>query len=549
MADYRRMFKRDGSLRAVERPQNRPYRRKTQPAEAVAVPETTVTKADTGKEPEIKVETASSQYPLETKRIGGTALFIEVAKQIGLWEDFSKTWGETACAVACSLACHWLSTAHNAAYLFKSWSANYALPFPHCIDGKEITEFFESLAACEGWEKTFFGARLARMPEDEIYSYDSTNIATKACEISDGQYGKSKDGGYRRQIGMSVLFGQRSGLPVMFRLFPGNIADVSTVVDLLSRVDMIDPGRLVAAVLDRGYFSLENIERCIDGNHKVLIAAKTGVSWVKDALESAMSDMWDARYRLRGCPVWGKTIEKELDFGGGKKHTVWVHVFRDDQKSHIANMEFFAELDQFEDQWNSHTALQQQNRQALQASSLLKYYKKPSGLPGVCTLERDFDQINEATRYFGFFASVSTMKCDAQQAIETYHHRDNIEKCFKAGKSDCNMDALRSHTEATMKGRFIVSFFALTVLSELRRRMRQPLYETKSNGEEVRYEPLGDEMTFRELLNYLDSIKVVYGRTAEDARLAEVTKRQCMIAKRLKCEGVYDAVPEYVKRK
>ena len=84
---------------------------------------------------------------------------------------------------------------------------------------------------------------------------------------------------------------------------------------------------------------------------------------------------------------------------------------------------------------------------------------------------------------------------------------------------------------------------------KLRRRMRQPLYETKSNGEEVRYKPLGDEMTFRELLNYLDSIKVVYGRTAEDARLAEVTKRQCMIAKRLKCEGVYDAVPEYVKRK
>lgn len=64
----------------------------------------------------------------------------------------------------------------------------------------------------------------------------------------------------------------------MFRVFPSNIADVNTVVDLLSRVDMIDEDRLVTAVLDRGYFSLENIERCIDGNHKVLIAAKTGVS-------------------------------------------------------------------------------------------------------------------------------------------------------------------------------------------------------------------------------------------------------------------------------
>lgn len=218
------------------------------------------------------------------------------------------------------------------------------------------------------------------MPRDEIYSYDSTNIATKACEISDGQYGKSKDGGYRRQIGLSVLFGQRSGLPVMFRMLPGNIPGVSTVVDLLSRVDLIDEGRLVAAVLDRGYFSLENIERCIDGNHKVLIAAKTGVSWVRESIDEwAMPYMWDARCRRRGCPVWGKTMEKELDFGKGKKHTMWVHVFRDDQKSHLANLDFFAELEQFEDEWKSRTALQQQNQQVLPNSTLLNYYKAPAG--------------------------------------------------------------------------------------------------------------------------------------------------------------------------
>lgn len=85
-----------------------------------------------------------------------------------------------------------------------------------------------------------------------------------------------------------------------------------------------------------------------------------------------------------------------------------------------------------------------------------------------------------------------------------------------AGKSDCNMDLIRSHTEVTMKGRFIVSYFSLTVLSELRRRMREPMYDTKSNGEVMRYKPVGDEMSFRELMYDLDSIKVVYGRRAED---------------------------------
>ncbi len=116
------------------------------------------------------------------------------------------------------------------------------------------------------------------------------------------------------------------------------------------------------------------------------------------------------------------------------------------------------------------------------------------------------------------------------------------------------MDSIQSQTQTqtqtqtTMTGRFIVSFFALTVLNELRRRMREPTYETKSNGETVRYKPVGDEMSLEELMNELDGIKVVYGHTAEDVRLAEVREHQRLLAKRLGCERVYDSVPEYAKR-
>lgn len=59
--------------------------------------------------------------------------------------------------------------------------------------------------------------------------------------------------------------------------------------------------------------------------------------------------------------------------------------------------------------------------------------------------------------------------------------------------------------------------------------------------------PLADEMTFGALLNYLDSVKVSYGNKPEDIRLEEVTNKQQMIAKRLGCPGVFDAVPDYVR--
>lgn len=551
MAEYRRRFKRNGELRAVPGVYKRRKKRKqAQPATgstAAGQAGAAGTTADTA-EPAVQQE--PEFFPLKTSRIGITPIFYMLARQCGLWEDFSKVWGEQTCAAVCSIACHWLLTAHNAAYLYKSWAENYALPFPTAMSANEISELFSYLAEKPDWQRAFFGARLARMPDHEIFSYDSTNIATKACAIADAQCGKSKEGGYRRQIGMSVLFGQTTGLPVMFRLFPGNISDVSTIVDLLTRVELIDENRVISAVLDRGYFSLDNIELCINAGQRALFAAKMSVSWVREAAEEIMPDLWDASSRLRGVEVWGKTVKKELVFNSGSRHTVWIHIFRDELKSHLSAGEFFSDLEEFESKWYSSSLESSQTRAALLKNEMLKYFLKPEGEPGECRLKRDNDAINEAIRYFGFFASVSTMECNAQEAIDSYRDRDSIEKCFKAGKSSVNMDCVRSHKEATMTGRFIVSFFALTVLSELRRRMNRPFFEDKANSEDqVRLPPLSEEMSYREMLNYLAGINVCYGRDRDEVRYMEVTQKQRQIARRLRCTGVYDVVPEYIRRR
>lgn len=543
-ADYRRKFKRDGSLRVIEKPHNRPYRRKARLE--VQTPAATPVESTPKATPKAAADEVAPA-PLKAKRVGLTAVFIAISKQIGLWDDVSATWGEVACATMHSLACHWLMTHNNACYLFKSWAQQYALPFTRPADAKELTELFQLIGSREGWEQRFFSARIRRMGDDEVFSYDATNIATKATGILDAQTGKSKEGGYRRQIGMSVLFGHNTGLPAMFRLFPGNIADVSTVADLMTRVELIAPDKIFAAVLDRGYFSLDNLARCIDGGKRVLIAAKTNVSWVRDVIESQMGYMWDARYRLKDQEVWGKTAKTTVSFADGKERTVWVHVFREDMKSHLENSQLFGEIDDFEKLWNAASTASELQQEALLKSKTLNYFEQPTGRPGCCELVRDYDAINQATRYFGFFASVSTMECTAQEALETYGKRDLIEKCFEAGKTSVNMDVIRSHTDATISGRFVVSFIALTILSALRNRMRERVVDRDEQTREIKreYRPLSEELSFNSLLNTMGSIQLIYGAPGTKPRYLEVTEKQRLIAHRLGCGGVYDTVPEY----
>lgn len=102
--EYRQKFKRSGELRVVERPKNRPCRRKAEKVAKVeatlkATPETATVVAD----PAAAVPAEVLPLRLSTKRTGMTAIFYEFSRQIGLWEDVSTTFGNLAALVCVQL--------------------------------------------------------------------------------------------------------------------------------------------------------------------------------------------------------------------------------------------------------------------------------------------------------------------------------------------------------------------------------------------------------------------------------------------------------------
>lgn len=123
--------------------------------------------------------------------------------------------------------------------MYDSWSRDKLLPYKQGLTGTDVTELFRSLANESAWRKTFVKARLERLPEDELLSFYAAEIATETVDVTDTQFGKGKDGVFQSQIRLTVLLGQMSHMPVLFRILPGNITDVSTVPDILFRFDEI----------------------------------------------------------------------------------------------------------------------------------------------------------------------------------------------------------------------------------------------------------------------------------------------------------------------
>ena len=527
--DYRRLFHRDGTKRCAAK--------KSLSAKA--------------KDKNVTTDLADSSTQaflssLSTILVAEFPVYYAIAKKTGLLEDLAQTWAADNANKILAIAFHWMHTSSNSAYFFKSWVGGKQLPYWESMESKEMTEFFRELAEQPDWRKTFFNARIARLPEDEVLSYDSTRVATEAVANPYAQCGKGKEGGYQKQVGLALLLGHKTGMPVFFRMFPGQIADVSTVADMLLRFDEInDKKKIFAAVMDRGYFSLENFAKFVDSKSKVIVAATMDVKWIREVIEKVITSLWERSSHIRG-DVFGVTVPVKPKFDDGVERELWVHVFRSDSKSSIETQVFLTDLEDFESQWknwddDAHTGVC-----SFLKSRKLAYYREPAGLPGQSMLERDNEKINEAIRYFGFFCDVTTMPAKAREVYDNYCARDLIEKAFRSGKSDVEMDVARAHSDLSLEGRFLISFVALTILTDFHRRMNQKTTRIVK-GKAVVDRPLGDEMTLKEIRNYLGSIRLI--NDGRGNRIwQEVTVKQHNIARRLGFPDLYRELPDWGPR-
>ncbi len=489
---------------------------------------------------------------LSRQRANELPLYYAAAEETGLVEDLTNVFGETRAKAMLSIAFHWLSSGDNAGYLFDSWKDGRLLPYTNDISSREMSEFFRELNNTPSWQKDFFSARLNRLPEDEMLSYDATQIATEAEKIDYAKLGMGKSGGVQKQVGLILLVGHKTNMPVLFKVLPGNITNVTTVQDMLYHFDEINEygKRIFAAVVDRGYFSLKNLASFIDHGSRVIMAAKTDVNWVKDVIDEANSTPWGSENRVNSYSCFGKTFPLEKVFQDGQTRKIWVHVYYSASKKSIEELAFYQQLSNFEEgwiYWDSKSSKSEDDKKddcPLLKDPLMKYYIPDTGILGKKAPERNHEAINKMAASLGFFANVTTMECSASDALENYKARDLIEKTFKAGKSLFDMDCIRSHDDNTMAGRMIISFVTLSIINHIYMKMNMPTTVTQKNGKEKTLKPLIQKMTFKQLKNTLSGIRLT--RYSDGVRRwTETTSKQHEIAQRMGYPNLYVDIPAW----
>lgn len=181
---------------------------------------------------------------------------------------------------------------------------------------------------------------------EKIYiSYNSTNKTNQLGENNMVEFGRPKDDQDKAILNYSIAYDRNNREPLFYESYPGSIVDVSQLQYTLSiRLNGYGYKR-VGFILERGYFSKENIRFMDINSYDFVIMVKGMKKLVRElVLKSKGIFENDRQNNIRTFKVSGMTVRYKLYTDDEKER--YFHIFYSDSKRHLEREEFESKIDQ-----------------------------------------------------------------------------------------------------------------------------------------------------------------------------------------------------------
>ena len=459
----------------------------------------------------------------ETKHLyyGATYLFDKLADELGLAADLKLCFPDSYKKLL-SIAYYLILEDNNPLYRFEKWNHTHKHPYGADICSPRSSEFFSSIT--DEQINKFFRLQGKRRVEDEYWAYDSTSISSYSETLAQVQYGKNKEDDMLPQLNLLLVFGEESGLPFYYRKLAGNIPDSKTVKHLLEDLDILGFGK-TKFVMDRGFYSEDNINGLYREHVKFLVGVKLSLKFIKKNLDVIYDDIRMFTNYDESIETYGYMVQTEWDYTQERpykgdvikdKRRIYIHYFYSIEKGAEDEQAFDKRIaglckELLEDKpVESHRKAYEQFFEVKTTPKRGRqvYYKE--------------DAIKEARKYLGYFALITNETMDAFTALHLYRMKDVVEKAFGNIKERLNMRRLLVSSEKGLDGKIFTEFVALILISHLDHKM-------KESG-------LYNNYTMQSLLDKLDVLEC-FEDANHSLRIGEMLVKQAEIYEALGVEA------------
>ena len=432
------------------------------------------------------------------------------------------------------LVSYYLTTENNAGQYYPDYAYNHPLFTPEykIYSDSTVSEFLGQISKDDAVKFQNEWNAIKKNKEKIYISYDSSNKNCQAGDIELVEFGHAKEEKGLPVFNYSIAYDCHNREPLFYEDYPGSIVDVSQLQCMLDKAKAYGY-KNTGFILDRGYFSRENIRYMDKYGYDFVIMVKGMKALVKDVIKEVRGTFEENRhYTIRKFGVNGTTV-KRFVFPSDEKER-YLHIYYSYHKA-------AAEKEQLEQRIDKLAAYfkKLEGQRVVPDKSYEKYFSLEYYHEGednscfVCAIEKS-SVIEEELRMCGYFCLITSADMTAKEALELYKSRDASEKLFKADKSFPGNKSMRVYSGEALEGKILVAFVSLI--------LRNRMY-TKLKDEEERLSKQPNFMNVPAAIRELEKIEMV--RQADGIYRLDhaVTANQKTI---LKAFGI-DA--NYVKRK
>ena len=331
--------------------------------------------------------------------------------------------------------------------------------------------------------------------KSRIYiSYDSTNKNSEAGDIDIVEFGKAKDDKGLPVFNLSIAMDKTNRVPLFYEEYPGSITDVSQFTFMVDKV--IEYGyKKIGFILDRGYFSKENINY-IDNNDYTFIIMCKGCKALVSSLILEKRDTFETKRKssIRSYKVYGTTVTARLYEDDAKDR--YFHIYYNPSKQAAEREQLEQKIDKYRQFLEKNLDTDTKFSKTYHEYFYLHYNKK-----GIFVgADERSDVIERELKLCGYFCIITSENMTASQALIQYKGRDISEKLFRDDKTFIGSRSERVQSSQSMSSKIFIEFVALIVRNRIYNLLKEQM---------IRMEARQKYMTVPAAIRELEKIEMV----------------------------------------
>ena len=430
-------------------------------------------------------------------RVGAYFVLRKIIEEYKLVELLGGYFEQRDLGLFLDLAVYSIIEENNAAQYYPDYTYNHPL-FTNGMkqySDSTVSDFLnsvtddQSIGFLNSWNET-------RNHREKIYiSYDSTNKNCQAGDIEMVEFGHPKVDVGQPVFNYVVAYDTHNQEPLFYEKYPGSLNDISQLQFMLDKAFGYGYKK-IGFILDRGYFSCENIQYMDKCGYSFVIMVKGMASLVNELVLEHKGTFESKRVNnIYEYGVYGKTVKHRL-YAGDKKER-YFHLYHSISKESAERAGIENRINQMTLYLKKYQNKVKEFGPGFEKYFNLHYDEKTQAfvLPEerCSVVERELDLA-------GYFCIITSEKMSAKEAIELYKSRDTSEKLFRGDKSYLGNKSIRVYSEESARAKIFVEFVAMI--------LRCKMY-TKLKEEMKKLEKKPNYMTVPAALKELEKIEMV----------------------------------------